>query len=178
MQPKVLDVKVTATPADSDMSWVGEYTDTWQPGAIDRTQGRGGNHREYRYFVPANSMEEHRRGLRKLGYGKHEAWVLARSYVRQDYARMEALCRGEWCYLGIQATATVGVATATTPDGVLLTQRLTSGGICGVESDANQGYQGELVRDELADLHGVLEAFGVDLTRWAELTADVELVAA
>jgi hypothetical protein len=52
------------------------------------------NRREYRYFNPSDNY-------------KGEPAEDIRQYVRQDYERMEAYNRGDWCYVGVYATAEV-----------------------------------------------------------------------
>ena len=55
-----------------------------------------------------------------------------RKYTRQDYERMESLNAGNWCFVGIRAEAEVQL----TGD---LIQRITSGGLWGIESDSDKG---------------------------------------
>ncbi len=117
-----------------DLSHLGEYTnDGSAPGAIERENvGRG----EYRYFVPAMTGEE---------TGNPDS-------PRQDFERMEDYNRGEWNMTFCRAVAEVSIG------GVI--QRVTSGGIGGVESDSGEDYFAELRADEFADLGGVLRQMG------------------
>ena len=118
-----------------DTSHLGKYVSTPEAGAIDRKArgdiGRG----EYRYFVPANP-----------------------EYGEDDYQRSESLNRGDWCFMGVYAVATV---SRPVPHGFRL-ESLQSGGLWGIESDSGDEYFMEVARDELEDLRAHLDAFGVD----------------
>jgi hypothetical protein len=82
-----------------DRSWVGEFTDTWQPGAIKHLPGwhagyDGSEYTQpdphtYGWFVPTNSAEADRRWFAKAGYARHDAWLTAQRNARRDYDRIE-----------------------------------------------------------------------------------------
>jgi hypothetical protein len=138
---RILSVKVERrTDTDGDYNKEGKYSNT--PGPADRTvdrkalghMGRG----EYRYFIAANS-------------GKDTGNPAS---VREDYDRTEALNRGEWCYLGIMATANIVLP------GSDVVQRIASGGLWGIESDSGDDYFAEVEAEELAGLRGELETVG------------------
>lgn len=100
------------TDNDPDYSYLGEFTTKWKRGAIKVDPSEAGDSRIYPsrrgedvYYVPCNSYREHRKGLRALGYGKHAAHTLARSYVLQDMKRLRALNMQEWQYVGVVVTA-------------------------------------------------------------------------
>ena len=76
-----------------------------------------------------------------------------RKYVRQDFERAEALNRGDWSYIGVKAEALIET-------GSHVTQRISSGGLWGVESDSDASYFAEIQRDELAGLKAELIALG------------------
>ncbi len=172
-QPRVDNVYIERMVDESpDLSYLGQYVDRPQDGAIDR-QARGDMEAgEYRYWIPTISLEEHRQGLRKLGHGKHPAWVDARSYVLQDYARHEQACKGGWCMLGIRARADVSYDTG---DNCRRLEWFTSGGLWGIESDGDDSTVAEIVRAELADLKSHLEAFNVDVSNFEELRGSAEV---
>lgn len=92
--------------------------------------------REYRYFIAAMSDAES---------GNPES-------VEQDYQRMESYNRQEWCELVVQAVATVEI------NGIR--QTVHSGGVGGVESDADEGHIAEIESDEKADLMAILAELG------------------
>src|SRR6267142_4913273 len=86
-----------------------------------------------------------------------------RKYVREDYARMERMNRGDWCYIGIRAEAEVvaNVQSEGKPGkwhGVV--QRVTSGGLWGIESDSKRSYIEEEQAGQLAELKTELLAMG------------------
>jgi hypothetical protein len=113
-------------------------------------RGDMGRH-EYRFFNPS------------FNYIQADGSLLApntaeevRKYVAQDYARMESLYRGDWCYIGIKAEAKISI-----PSGNYSTlQTIHSGGLWGIESDSDKSYFAEVQADELADLRAQLSALG------------------
>lgn len=79
--------------------------------------------------------------------------------ARQDYDRMVDYQKGDWWYIGIRATARI----ETSHDGqTWLVNRVSSGGLWGIESDAGEEYFQEVRGEELAELAGVLEALGFE----------------
>jgi hypothetical protein len=86
-----------------------------------------------------------------------------RKYVRQDFARMESLNSGDWSYIGIRAEAIVEAG------GSGISQRVSSGGLYGIESDLGQAYFDEVGREELAGLRD--ELIGLGFSRRAISTA-------
>ena len=67
--------------------------------------------------------------------------------------RMESLNRGDWCYIGIRAECEVQL----TGD---LCQTITSGGLWGIESDAEESYLKSIEDEQLAELRSQLAAIG------------------
>lgn len=111
------------------------------------------NNREYRFF---NGPVENYKG---------EPDADIRKYVLQDYARMESLNAGNWCYISIRAEAviTVSIQTKQTKTYVNYSetvQKITSGGLWGIESDSDKSYLESVEQDELADLRTQLKARG------------------
>jgi len=105
------------------------------------------NHREYRYFNPSfNYVDE--KGQPIDGNTPEEI----RKYVAQDYARMEGLQRGNWVFIGIGAKAEVVIG------GVC--QKVTSGGLWGIESDSEESYIREEERNQLSELRRILYEMG------------------
>ncbi len=123
---------------DPDTSWIGEYSST--PGADDVTvdrQERGDMSRgEFHYFIAALSATQ---------TGNPES-------VEQDYNRLEALNRGDWCFIGVSAIARVVIGDTV--------QKIRSGGLWGIESDSSADHFEELKREQLSELAVQLEALG------------------
>ena len=140
-----------------DTSFIGEYTDEMSDWVISRQYDayvidlpsdtkiveRG---REYRFFLP-------------YAGGEQPGTAEYRKYGMQDYGRMEALNRGDWCFIGIQAEA---IVSRDIGQGNKRLQRLVSGGLWGIESNSCDAYLEDVAHDELDDLKEHLEAFGVD----------------
>src|SRR6266550_3975171 len=150
---------------DPDTSWLGKYSDTRTSElSIDRAHdldcfantgaeeqedcpciGDEWNRREYRYFNPSfNYVDKSGRALPENTPDE------VRKYVRQDYERMESLNRGNWCFIGIRAEAEV-IANVKVdgPDkwhGTV--QRISSGGLYGIESDSGKEHFEETIREE------------------------------
>lgn len=124
------------TEDQPDLSHLGEYTnDGSKAGAIARENCGS---REYRFFVPAMTGEE---------TGNLES-------PRQDFERMEAYNRGDWCMIGICAKAEV-VLTGNA------VQTIHSGGLWGVESDSGDEYLNTVKEEEADALAAELAALGV-----------------
>ena len=113
------------------------------PAAIDRAalghQMRG----EFRWFNPAMTGDE---------TGNPES-------PAQDYARAEAYNRGEWSMLGCVAVATISRPCG---QGSRRLDKLTSGGLWGVESDSGADYLKSVESEQMADLAEHLKAFGIE----------------
>lgn len=146
-------------------------SEEWEPldNAIDAvTQAQeevqecdcGGDHcprNEYRYFNPSfnyvTKADEPQAGLTVADVVK---------YTRQDYERMESAHAGNWCYIGIRAEAEIGIGDVREyPSRFNVTcQRITSGGLWGIESDSSDSDLEEIKEEQLEDLKLQLQALG------------------
>jgi len=78
-----LVVTATATPDDDqDLSWLGEYTNSWSPDVVAR-------HHSVpiscpRYFLPCYTIAQRRADLSALGYARGPAQLIAEQQVHQD----------------------------------------------------------------------------------------------
>lgn len=124
---------------------------------------------EYRYFNPSFNYVD-KSGKPVDGLSPEEV----RKYTRQDYDRMESLNAGHWAYIGIIAVAEVGIST----DGgkTFKLDRLTSGGLWGIESDSDRGYLEETEQEELSQLKELLQGYGFGRSTIAKAFKDVERV--
>lgn len=148
---------------DGDYSYIGKYSDTWEPGAIIRPSH---NPREYKYFIPATSYKEHWKSLHDIGYSRGDCDFMARQYIYEAFRRMEALARGDWYSIGIRAEATVKYPIKN--DGYRL-ETLSSYGLWGIESDSDTDYIKEIEGDQLADLKEHLKAFNVNVRNFNKM---------
>jgi hypothetical protein len=136
---RIISVTVRREVDDSpDLSFIGEYSRKPEgPNAIDRQERNDMGRNEYRYFNPTMTAEE---------TGNPDS-------PEQDYRRMENYNRGEWCMMGVFATAEV-VLTGN------VVQKFRSGGLWGIESDSEESYFGEVAKEELSTLRDELKAVG------------------
>jgi hypothetical protein len=154
---KIENVKVALLEdSDSDTSFLGEFTDDFEPGVMlastwdfpryhfGEPQGIPERGRHYRFFKP-------------YAGGEKPGSRLYRKYAKQDAERMRGLCNNLWAFVGVQATATVSYPIG---NGSARLETLRSGGLWGIESDAGS-YLKEVAQEELADLRGHLEHFGI-----------------
>ena len=81
---------------------------------------------------------------------------------------MRGLDKGDWSYVGIIARAEY------TLPGSDIVQRLTSGGLWGIESDSGADYFAEVEGEELAALRGELETIGCGTRQIDQAVGKVE----
>jgi hypothetical protein len=75
-----------------------------------------------------------------------------RDYTIQDYKRAESYNDMEWCYIGIKAEAKIQIGETV--------QKITSGGLWGIESDSDQAHFAEVEGEELSQLRTTLYEMG------------------
>lgn len=121
-------------------STLGEYSDTPRTGAIDCSTRPGFDPHQFRYWNPANPDLEHP------------------DYIEQDFARHEALCRGEWSYQGCIARAVVSYPL---DSGGRRLEVLSSSGVYGIESDSSPSFLLSTEFEQLSDLRDHVLHFGV-----------------
>lgn len=121
---------------DADTSWLGSFGNDWQEGAItsDRYDSR-----LYRWFYPAVTQAEHRKGLNDLGMSKSVAEDLAREYVRRD---METAREYQACVLIVTAKR----------EGIELGQDVIGG--VDFSDDEDNASQAEMMVDD----HGMVDS--------------------
>lgn len=139
-----------------DTSTLGVYTDDFEPGVIVRKLARylealpegailPNKGREYRCFRPYAGGE-------KVGTKEYY------EYGMTDFERMEGLNSGQWSYIGIDAVACVSVSV---DNGMTWkSDRLTSGGLWGIDSNSGEAYFKEVKGEELAALSTYLAEYG------------------
>lgn len=112
-----------------------------------RRQGKPPHH-EFRYFNPSfNYVDAQGKAL------PENTPEEIRKYVAEDYARMESFNSGNWRFLGITAEARVQVGSD-------VVQKITSGGLWGIESDCGAKEIEAEEQNQLADLKTKLRALG------------------
>ena len=117
---------------------------------------------QYRYFNPSFNY------VTKDGKPRAMTAEDVRKYTREDYERMERLNRGDWRYLGIRVEAQVQTHGQST------IQRISSGGLWGIESDSERSYFDEVAQDELRELKNELLAIGFSRRAIAKAFETVE----
>jgi hypothetical protein len=96
--------------------------------------------RDYRFFIPCAGGEKWPSGEFK-------------KYALQDFKRMEELNKGYWYFIGIRAEASIQLVGD-------LTQKITSGGLWGINSDAGEEYFTEVEGEQRNELRDELKAIG------------------
>lgn len=113
-----------------DTSYLGEFSDSPDSDAIPHDQD---NTRTFNWFNPCITLEQHRQALWRT-HGRHESYLLARTYIQQDYERARGQ-GGDWGMYGIRVTAfRAGIA-------------LGEASLWGIESDSDEEYFTETARD-------------------------------
>lgn len=123
----------------ADLSYIGEWSDSWEEGCFDSSEGREGDSRTYRYFHPATAYREVRDYLHKSGADRHTADCTAREYQKRDYTRMQEYNNQEWGLVVLRVTAS--------RKGI----ELGTASFCGVESDAGGEHIAECFDDLIAE---------------------------
>ena len=149
---RILGIRIeTREDCDADLYWLGRYSN--QPGAEDRTidRGEGRERGTMRYFVAEQSAKD---------TGNPNS-------VQQDYERMEAYNRGNWCMVGVIAKADVVLP------GSNIVQKVTSGGLWGIVSDSGAEYLAEVRKEQLSELSGELTRLGFGKRAIAQVIVNV-----
>lgn len=153
VKPRIVDVKLYRKIDDLQLdhtSHLGEYANRpTSEYSIDRQERNDMERNEYRYFNPSSNYVDKHDKLRD-GITPDEC----RTYVEQDYKRMESLNRGDWCYVGIYAIAHVQLL-----DGGPV-QEIHSVGLWGIESDSDDSYFNDVRDKEIGSLIAQLQALG------------------
>lgn len=97
------------------------------------------SHSEYQYFNTSGNYQ-----------GEPLADIV--QYTKADYERMESLNAGNWGFIGIQAHAEIVIGN--------VCQKITSGGLWGIESDSDESYFREVESENLVELRGILHDMG------------------
>lgn len=126
-----------------DLSYLGQWSDEWRPGAIDTLRGKNVHRPDsyYRYFVPTNGIEVHRGGFSENGASRHEDWVRSRACVLDDLKAL-ASYGDKWSMVAVTVEA--------------MRCDIVLGGdsVCGIQSDSDVHY--------LASTIGELEGEALD----------------
>jgi hypothetical protein len=123
---------------DGDSSFLGQFTNHWEPGAINhyaKQYGHDGkDSHTYKWFVPENSYESQKQALRKCGFCKVDADRIARFYTEQAYKRANDY-GDQWSFVGVVVTAYVGET------------EVGEASLWGIETDSGQAYFDEIAYD-------------------------------
>ncbi|KKN24723.1 hypothetical protein LCGC14_0892260, partial [marine sediment metagenome] len=135
---------------DPDLSWIGDFgREAKSEFAIDHHEAQGiGEYapkRTFQYFNPGS-------------IDKGNSAAENRKYAKQDYERMMAYERQGWCMVGVRAEAQTMVSLNGNNSWKL--DKLTSGGLWGVESDASPADFQEIADEQLSELADILLAYG------------------
>lgn len=147
-----------------DLSYLGEFGKAYKLGAIEHDPG---DSLSYNYFYPCNHVPHDPNNWdhvsekdKKEVIAKHGSLENAdKQYAQEDYERMLAYGKGDWCSTGIQATAIISMTKDGNP---LLSSEMKSAGVYGVESDmdSDDPHAIELIGDEISNLTQSLHDLG------------------
>lgn len=89
---------------------------------------------------------------------KTEGWEKVKSWIDEDNKRLQQFHSGEIHHIGITAETLIYI-----PKGynAHLMQKITSGGLWGIESDSDESYFKEVEDDEIEDLCDTLDQLGI-----------------
>lgn len=138
-----------------DTSWLGEYTDDLEPGIIVRVAREYCERLPEDYELPPRGREF--RGFRPYAGGEQPGTEDYCKYGMQDFERMESFAKGDWHFVGIRAEAEV---LSSRNGKEWLINRLSSGGLWGIESDSEASYFDEVKREEIQELKATLMEYG------------------
>jgi hypothetical protein len=154
-----------------DISWIGEYTDDIDKGIIVRDLGQfyeklpaemerdvdGRFYKKGEPELPSRGREY--RGFKPYAGGEKIGTKNYYKYGMQDWKRMEALERGNFCFIGIMAEAEVSYPIDGTNSRRI--EYFTSGGLWGIESDSDAKYIEEIEQEQIDELKTHLKQFGI-----------------
>jgi len=149
---------------DPDLSFLGEYSSSWQEGAIDREELGDMERGELRYFIPGQHVPHspknwsHVSAAEKAKVVKQYGSLAAadEAYAMHDYERMERYNRGDWHMMGIVVTILKGAF-----------KEVGNASLWGIESDSSAAYVEE-VENDLMEEAGA-EAGLPASTEWEEI---------
>ena len=94
-----------------------------------------------------------------------------KKYIEQDTERLKKCYSGELCAYSCTAEAITSYPIGESGDRRI--QKLTSGGLWGIESDSRREYKEEVATEELDDLKSHLETYGVTVPEcWGEIVKE------
>lgn len=126
---------------DADLSYLGTFDPQAQSDyAIAHEPD---NNRTFNWFNPQNVEGDTPRNLRK--------------YAKQDYERMMAYENGHWHMMMVKAEAEI--ATSEKGNSWLI-NKVSSGGLWGLESDSDESYFKEVEDEQMAELKDLLLELG------------------
>jgi hypothetical protein len=121
---------------EADLSWIGTFDD--EPKDEFAIKHNGGRE-QYAYFNPQKGAVENKK------------------QAKRDYERMMAYDRGEWGMVGIKAEAETAISIG---NGCWKLDTITSGGLWGIETDADEKFHNEIEQEQLAELKDYLKEYG------------------
>jgi hypothetical protein len=122
---------------DADLDWIGTFDR--EPQSEFAIEHEPDNNRTYNWFNPQKGAVENKK------------------QAKRDYERLLAYDRGDWGMIGIKAEAHIACSL----DGkTWKLDTITSGGLWGIETDADEKYHNEIEQEQLAELKDYLKEYG------------------
>lgn len=103
------------------------------------------------------------------------------SYLEKGDERYRTFHAGLWDFMGVLAEAQIGVPQnfvkgSKVDSGVYITQRISSGGLWGIESDSDKSHIASIEGEQLSELKDQLKALGFSSRAIATAFKDVKRV--
>ena len=157
----VIEHKIEDNP---DTSFIGEYTSDLGDGVIIRQYDKFYEDLTEEEIEEINERNREYTGFKPYAGGEKVGTKEYKEYGLQDYKRMEQLSNGDFTFIGISAYANIYFEE----NGVRQYQKITSGGIWGIESDDKSGVE-EFEKEQIEDLKHQLEHLNIDVSNFYDI---------
>lgn len=152
---------------DIDTSFLGEYTSDLDDGVIVKQYDKFYEDLTEEEIEEINTRNREHTGFKPYAGGEKVGTKDYREYGLQDYKRMEQLNNGAFSFVGVIANANIFLEE----NGCTTYQKITSGGIWGIESDDESGTE-ESEKNQIEDLKHQLEYLNVDVSNFDHIKID------
>ena len=150
-----------------DTFFIGEYTSDLDYGVIVIQYDKFYEDLTEEEKDQINVRNREHTGFKPCAGGEKVGTKEYKEYGLQDYKRMGQLNRGDFYFMGIIAHADIFLEE----NGHSVYQKITSGGVWGIESDDKSGTE-EIEKEQIEDLKHQLEHLNVDMSNFDHIKID------